>query len=133
MDKTQAHKVTAYTRFAQMVVGGMGVVNCLAGLALIFYPLWFFQQIGTFPPYNRHYEGDLGAYLLAVGIGLLVATPAPESHPWIIRIGAAASWFHAANHLYDTLLYPSVNGWVQTIGIALTGLLLVAASRGKRA
>ena len=134
MNQVRASKVTAATRFAQIVVGVMGMVNSLAGVALVFFPLWFFQHLGTFPPFNQHYEGDLGAYLLAVGIGLVVATPAPEKYPWVIRIGALASLFHAANHLAGTLLSPSLNAWVQTGAIALTGLLLVAASltAGKR-
>ena len=130
MDQVRASKVTAATRFAQIVVGVMGTVNGLAGVALIFFPLWFFQHIGTFPPFNQHYEGDLGAYLLAVGIGLLVATPAPEKYPWVIRIGALASLLHAANHLSGAFISPSVNAWVQTTVIAMTGLFLVAASMG---
>ena len=131
MDQASARKATAYTRFAQIVVGVMGIVNSLTGVALIFFPQWFFQHIGTFPPFNQHYEGDLGAYMLAVGIGLLVATPVPENHPWVIRIGALASLFHAANHLSGAVISPSVNAWVQTTLIAMTGLFLVAASRGR--
>ena len=131
MDEASARKVTAYTRFAQIVVGLMGIANSLTGVALIFFPQWFFQHIGTFPPFNQHYEGDLGAYILAVGIGLVVATPVPENYTWVIRIAALASLLHAANHLSGALLYPSVNAWVQTIGIAMTGLFLVAASLGR--
>lgn len=131
MDQASARKVTAYTRFAQLVVGVMGIANSLTGVALIFFPQWFFQHIGTFPPFNQHYEGDLGAYILAVGIGLLVATPVPENYPWVIRIAALASLFHAANHLSGAFISPSVNAWVQTTVLAMTGLCLVAASRGR--
>lgn len=131
MYQASARKVTAYTRFAQIVVGVMGMVNCLTGVAFIFFPLWFFQYIGNFPPFNQHYEGDLGAYMLAVGMGLLVATPMPEKYPWVIRLGALASLLHAANHLSGAFTYPSVNAWVQTTVIAMTGLLLAAASKRK--
>ncbi len=133
MYQARARKVTAYTRFAQIVVGVMGMVNSLTGVALIFFPLWFFQHIGTFPPFNQHYEGDLGAYMLAVGIGLLVATPVPENYPWVIRIAALASLLHAANHLSGAFISPSSNAWVQTLGIAMTGLFLLAASKRKGA
>ena len=109
MSETSSRKVTAYTRFAQIVVGVMGIYHSLAGVALLFFPLWFFQHIGPFPPFNQHYEGDLGAYVLAVGIGLLVATPLPQNYPWVIRVGALASLFHAANHLAGAFLSPSVN------------------------
>jgi len=109
----------------------MGIYHSLAGVALLFFPVWFFQHIGPFPPFNQHYEGDLGAYVLAVGIGLLVATPLPENYPWVIRVGALASLLPAANHLAGALLSPSVNAWVQTLVLATTGLFLLAASKSK--
>lgn len=131
MSETSSRKGTTYTRFAQIVVGLMGMYHSLAGVALLFFPMWFFQHIGLFPPFNQHYEGDLGAYMLAVGIGLLVATPLPQNYPWVIRIGALGSLFHAANHLAGVILYPSVSAWVQKLALAATGLFLLAASKGK--
>jgi hypothetical protein len=123
-----AKKNPAYQRFVQIVVAIMGLFYTLAGGALIFFPLWFYQYIGNFPPFNRHYEGDAGAFLLALGIGLLVATPRPEKHVWLIRIAALASMFHVANHLYDALAYPSFSSWGQTIALLVVGLLLVIVS-----
>src|SRR5579859_3548459 len=117
MDKASTGRVTAYTRFAQIIVGLMGVFYSLTGVALIFFPLWFFQNIGNFPPFNRHYEGDTGAFILALGIGLLAVIPMPAKHPWVIRIAALASLFHAANHLYDAIILPSANAWAQTIAL----------------
>lgn len=128
-ETTSSRKGTAYTRFAQIVVGVMGMYHSLAGVALLFFPMWFFQHIGPFPPFNQHYEGDLGAYVLAVGIGLLVATPRPENYPWVIRVGALGSLFHAANHLTGALLSPSFSAWAQTLVLAVTGLFLLAASQ----
>lgn len=69
--------------------------------------------------------------MLAVGIGLLVATPTPENYPWVIRVGALASLFHAANHLAGAFLSPSVSAWVQTLVLAITGLLLLATGKKK--
>lgn len=131
MSDISSRKVTVYTRSAQIVVGVMGIYHSLAGIALLFFPVWFFQHIGPFPPFNQHYEGDLGAYVLAVGIGLLVATPLPENYPWVIRVGALGSLFHAANHLAGAILSPSVTAWVHTLVLAMTGLFLLAASRKK--
>ncbi len=45
MSETSSRKVTAYTRFAQIVVGVMGIYHSLTGVALIFFPLWFFQHM----------------------------------------------------------------------------------------
>ena len=131
MIETSSRKVTAYTRYAKIVVGVMGIYHSLAGVALLFFPWWFFQHSGPFPPFNQHYEGDLGAYVLAVGIGLLVATPLPENYPWVIRVGALASLLHAANHLAGAILYPSVSAWAQTLVLATTGLFLLAVSQKK--
>jgi hypothetical protein len=49
MIETSSRKVTAYTRSAQIVVGVMGIYHSLAGVALLFFPVWFFQYIGPFP------------------------------------------------------------------------------------
>jgi hypothetical protein len=127
MYEAYAKKGPAYP-LVRIVVGIIGIFYTLAGAALIFFPLWFFQYIGNFPPFNRHYEGDAGAFLLALGIGLLVATPRPEAHVWLIRIAALASLFHVANHLYDALVYPSLSSWGQWIALLVVGLVLVAAS-----
>ena len=128
MYETQTNKMSAYLRLVRIVVGIIGIFYTLTGVALIFFPLWFFQYIGNFPPFNRHYEGDAGAFLLALGIGLLVAVPRPDQHVWLIRIAALASLFHAANHLYDALVYPSLSSWGQFIALLVIGLILVAAS-----
>jgi hypothetical protein len=62
-----------------LVSGGAG------GFGRALVPLWFFTTIGTFPPFNRHYTGDIGAFQLALGAGLLLAVragavPAADRH-----------------------------------------------------
>ncbi|GHO51328.1 hypothetical protein [Ktedonospora formicarum] len=129
MNKASVRSTTAYTRFVQVIVALIGIAYTFAGIALIFFPLWFFQTIGNFPPFNSHYEGDLGAFILAIGIGLLLAMAQPQKHIWTIRIAALASLLHAANHLYDAIASPSsVNEWLQVIVVWIVVLLLVAAS-----
>ena len=86
-----------YLRFTQIVVG-------LAGIALLFAPMWFFQTIGHFPPFNQHYERDLGSFLLALGIGLLVIIRNPTRHIWVIRVAALGSVLHVINHIYDAVV-----------------------------
>jgi hypothetical protein len=86
-----------------LILGGWGYIG--AGGALLLAPHWFYQQIGTFPPYNRHYAGDLGAVLLPLGVGLLWAARAPERHRGLILLGAGVSLLHAANHLYEAVVF----------------------------
>jgi hypothetical protein len=120
--------------WVSIVLSVAGVGYTLIGLALILAPLWFFDNIGPFAPYNRHYEGDLGMFLLPLGLGLLAAAREPARHRLLLAVAAAASLLHAANHLYDALTgttpAPRV---IQDVGplIAL-GLLVLAAWWGTR-
>jgi len=91
-------------RIAQVIVVVNGVFNILVGGALLFAPRWFFDNIGNFPPFNRHYEGDLGAFVLALGVGLLVASRDPRRHWLIIAASALGGLLHVINHVYDSLI-----------------------------
>ena len=46
----------------QGIVGFIGLWYALAALALLLVPGWFFITVGPFAPFNRHYEGDAGAF-----------------------------------------------------------------------
>src|SRR5215213_6714494 len=81
-----------------------GLFYVLTGLALLFAPQWFFDNIGTFPPFNRHYEGDLGAFGLPLGVGLMLAARNPAQNRLMIGVGVAVSVVHALNHLYESLV-----------------------------
>lgn len=119
----------AYWKFAQIVVGLAGVTYLLIGIALLFAPAWFFSAIGTFQPFNRHYEGDLGSFLLPLGIGLLVAARDPARHIWVIRVAALGSLLHVGNHVYDALFVSAQPGAVtQIVLLLILALLLMIVS-----
>lgn len=125
-------KNTFSHRFSQGVVAIAGMLYLLTGIALLFAPIWFFQHVGTFPPFNQHYEGDLGSFLAPLGIGLLVAAREPGKHAWLLWVAAIGSLLHAGNHLYDAFLYPTpVSEWFAQIVplLVLALLLLVIAQR----
>ena len=114
---------------SRFIVGFGGIAYIFTALALVFAPEWFYANIGPFPPFNRHYMGDLGAFILAVGVGLLAASPAPARHRMLVGCAALASVLHVLNHLYDDLLS---SGWSaghflsETLPLLLLGLLLAA-------
>jgi hypothetical protein len=112
---------------AALVAGG--VFYLFTGLALLFAPEWFYNNVGTFPPYNRHYEGDLGALLLPLGITLLVASRDPARHRLLIGFAALGSLIHAVNHIYDDLMGNSLVGAaiMQTLPLLIFGLVMAAA------
>ncbi|MEM7113287.1 MAG: hypothetical protein AAF614_12705 [Chloroflexota bacterium] len=80
-----------------------GVFYTLTGFALFFAPAWFLENIGPYYPFNRHYMGDLAAFLLPMGVGLLLAAPAPQQHRLLIGVVAAGNVLHGLNHLYDAI------------------------------
>jgi hypothetical protein len=80
-----------------------GLFYTFVGLALLFAPFWFLENVGQFPPFNRHYMGDLGTFTLPMGIGLLLAARHPWQHRLLIGVVAGANLLHSLNHLYDAL------------------------------
>jgi hypothetical protein len=126
MIKSQTRQWSTLT-FNQIVTGFIGLWYALAGVALLLAPAWFFATIGPFPPFNRHYQGDTGAFLLPLGLGLLLAAGNLARHRVLVVVGAAASLLHAANHFYDGLLaaWPPERWLTDTVPLALVaGALL---------
>jgi hypothetical protein len=96
-------------------------------------PRWFFDHVGTFPPYSRHYLGDTGAFVVAVGVALLVASVSPTKYKSLITIGAIASLLHFLNHLYGSLFVHEA--WLPTIEVGVQAVAIVyviAAIRNPR-
>ena len=122
---------TARPTIAQVIVAIAGILHLLVGLAMLLVPMWFFVMIGTFPPFNRHYTGDMGAFQLALGAGLLFAARTPAHYRLLIGIVAAGNLLHMLNHAYDALIsQASLGYWLADTGpmLVLTlALLLVSA------
>lgn len=87
----------AFVRFSVIL---NGVMNTLTGLALLFAPGWFYS-LASFPPFNRHFMGDIGMLQIALGLGLLAAARRPEAHRLLIGAAALGTGLHVLNHLYD--------------------------------
>ena len=81
-----------------------GIFYVLVGLSLLLIPTWFFYTIGNFPPFNRHYMGDLGSFSLPIGAGLIIAFRNPIRHFGILNVVIAANLLHAINHIYDAMV-----------------------------
>ncbi len=90
--------------FVRAALAAAGVFYALAGFALLFAPEWFYQTAATFPPFNRHFAGDLGAFNLPLGVLLMWAARDPAQHRSLILLTVLLSWLHAFNHLYDDFI-----------------------------
>jgi|SRR5579859_659739 len=119
---------TLLHRIIQLIVALSGLAYAQAGAALLLAPAWFFQHIGHFPPYNQHYEGDLGSFLLALGVGLLFAVGDPTRHRLVVRIAALGSLLHVGNHIYAALLKTAPpDEWTREIVPLLVFAVLLTA------
>lgn len=127
------------TGFVRAALVAGGIFYLLSGAGLLFTPEWFFENVGNYPPFNRHYVGDVGAFLLPLGIALVWAARNPAQHRGLIAFATAGSGVHAFNHLYDDLagrLPPG--GWLlSSIGlfifVAMLAAAYAAATRPERA
>jgi hypothetical protein len=95
---------TPNSRWIQWVVAIAGIFYTFVGVTQLVAPAWFFTNVGPYPPFNRHYMGDLGSFTLPMGIALLIAARHPFQHRLFIGFVAAGSLIHSLNHLYDDLV-----------------------------
>ena len=109
------------------IVWVAGVSYLLAGLGLLFAPKPFYTYVGDFPPFNRHYLGDLGAFLVPLGLALVWAAPDPAGHRSLIAVAATGTSLHALNHGYEDLLSlaPPLHWLTQTVLFILLAALLI--------
>lgn len=89
-------------------------------------PSSFFDKIGQYGIENTHYVGDVGTFVIAYGIVLLVAVGRASWRAPLLYLGAAWYAFHAFNHVFDTgEAVSSARGWADTI-LILVGAALLA-------
>jgi hypothetical protein len=116
--------------WVRATAGALGAVNVVTSLLLLLAPAWFYANVADYPPYNRHFLGDAGAFILAIGMGLLLAARDPVRHRSLIGIGAVGTALHAVNHLYDDVLVERLTSshWLTaSLPIALMALALAWA------
>jgi hypothetical protein len=132
METLQATRPAAGLGFARAVIGIAGVVHLSASILLLLAPYSYFMLLEHYPPYNRHYTGDLGAFQLPLGIGLLVAASQPFRYRMVVLIAAAANLLQALNHIYDGLISPTtLVYWIADVGplLLMAVVLMIAYAR----
>jgi hypothetical protein len=88
-------------RTLRTAVGALGVFHIVVGLYMFFLPRSFYFRIGTYGPENTHYIGDVATFVLAIGIGLLLAVGRPSWRTPVLAVAALWYGLHALNHLSD--------------------------------
>ncbi len=118
-------------RVVQATLALIGLNHLVVTLLTFVAPMWFFNNVGYFPPFNAHYLADIGAYNLPLGVGLLIAVSDPVRHRVLIGLAASGNLAHAFSHLRDFHLHlpphmPVVVGVTQQLSILAMGLILLA-------
>jgi hypothetical protein len=111
-------------RAMRAVLVVIGALNAASGALALIAPDTFFDQIGRYGVENSHYVGDVGAFVLAFGIAVLVAAWRPTWRVPVLALGALWYGFHALNHVFDVGQARSdARGIVDTVYIGIGALL----------
>lgn len=89
-------------RIARIIAGIAGLFFVAFGLWAFFDPVSFYDSIAEFPPYNRHFLHDIGAFQIGLGAVLLAAAVWPASALFAALLGTTiGAGSHAAAHIHD--------------------------------
>ena len=90
--------------YARAIAVSVGVAYLVAALTLLLAQDWFFNTIGNYPPYNRHYMGDAGSFVSVLGLLLLWAVRDLARHWAMILLAGVGSLLHATNHVIEDFI-----------------------------
>ena len=111
-------------RAMRAVLVVLGALNAVSGAMALIVPNTFFDQVGRYGVENSHYVGDVGAFVLAFGIAVLIAAGRPSWRVPVLALGALWYGFHAINHLFDVgEARTDARGIFDTVYIAIGAVL----------
>ena len=111
-------------RALKAVLVVLGVVQVASGALALIAPGTFFDEIGRYGVENQHYVGDVGAFVLAFGIAVLVAAQRPSWRVPVLALGALWSGLHVVNHVFDVGEARSdARGVFDAVYLGIVGLL----------
>lgn len=114
---------------AQRFARGVAVLGAVfwlgSGVYAFFAPKSFFDNLGTFPPYNEHFIHDVGAFSIGLGAVLVIALLRLPALAAALGGTAVGAVFHELAHIID-----SDQGGRDTdpIGLGLIAVLTIAAA-----
>jgi hypothetical protein len=109
--------------------------SALAGVFFLAFGIWafadpssFYDAVAEFPPYNRHFLHDIGAFQIGIGVTLLVACWQRDALVTAAAGAGVGSAFHTIAHFVDRDLGGSA-GQTGVVGVVAAVLLAIAALR----
>jgi len=90
-----------YNRIVIGVTVLAGLFTLGGGLWAFLSPVSFYEQVATFPPYNRHFLHDAGAFQIGLGAALLLALSWHDALLVALAGGGAGATVHTISHVLD--------------------------------
>jgi hypothetical protein len=115
----------------RILVGISALFLVASGLWAIVAPEAFFSAVALYPPFNRHFIHDIGAFMLGLGSGLGFALLWTDALVVALAANAVGAVAHAISHFVDRDLggLPSDPVVFGVFALLLVGLTLW---RGRR-
>lgn len=96
-------------------------------------PRAFYDAVATWPPFNKHFIHDLGAFQIGLGLTLLLALARADALFVALAGVGAGAVVHAAAHWIDRDLGGKASDpWLMTVLAAILIAGAVMRRRGKR-
>jgi hypothetical protein len=107
-------------------IGLLAIVNLGGALWIVVAPHSFFDQLGPFGAYNRHYLGDAAAFQGGVGLALGAALAWPRLRAGALAAALGCTGLHALNHWIDAGAAHAGSSAGVADALSLTALALLA-------
>lgn len=85
----------------RLVAAGVGLVLVAGGIWAMVDPRSFYDQLATYPPYNRHFLHDIGAFQTAIGATLLFTFLWADGLLVALAGASVGSVLHFVSHVVD--------------------------------
>jgi hypothetical protein len=85
----------------RIVVAVVAVFFIVLGIWALLSPMSFYEQLATFPPYNKHLFHDVGAFQAGIGSTLLLALFRRDALQVALLGTSVGTVLHAISHIID--------------------------------
>jgi hypothetical protein len=114
------------TRVIRACVAVLAVISLGAGLWAMIAPHAFYDQAATFPPYNRHFIHDIGAFQIGLGSCLIGALALSDVLLVVLMGNALGGVAHFVGHVADRSIGGQSSDPFTFGGLALVMVVLTA-------
>ena len=116
----------------RIVVFGLAVFFIGLGIWALLSPMSFYEQLATYPPYNKHLFHDVGAFQVGIGSTLLFALFRRDALQVALLGTSVGAVLHAISHVVDRDLGGKSSDPILLSALALVVVLATAAHMSQR-